>query len=310
MRPTDLAQHYIDRHVFNSHTEHLFRSVTRTLEREFPGISISEYTPDMVNLWRKNTLARLKVHSYNTYLRHIRILFKHAVSHKLAIDNPFMSVRFVRRSFAPKAIHSDDIRHVIQKVESDTVIHPGWFWAIVIRFLLNTAVRRRQIINLRWQHIDIDRKQIRLTQEGSKNSREWSIPIGDSTIADLQTLRHELKRIGINPRPGDQVFNPKPFSPQMRLQELNGSKLTDLFQVISKNTGVHISPHRLRHTLGTRLGTAEHANIVAIQLLMGHASISSTRIYVNCPIDCIRQVLERDGFEQELINSKTQKTNN
>lgn len=307
MRPTDLAQHYIDRHVFNSHTANIFLATARILEREFPGILIAEFNSDKVELWRKRTLSRVKVHSYNTYLRHLRILFKHAALQGLVKDNSFMSVRYINCKLRPKTIHNDDIRHIIHQVETDAIVKPGWFWAMVIRFLLNTAIRRRQLVNLRWHHIDMERKQIRLSQEGSKNTLEWSIPITESTLDDLRILKQKLESIGVIPRPEEQVFNPKPFCPGMTLPELSGRKLTETFATISMRTGIRISPHRLRHTLGTRLGTAEHANIVAIQQLMGHASITSTRIYVSCPIDYVRQVLERDGFEQELNNLKLQK---
>lgn len=304
MRPTELAQHYIDRFVINTETARNYLVIARLFEEATDLHDIAEVTAAHVVCWRKSILARLSVHSYNTYLRHLRILYQHAQTQRLVEDNPFTHIDFVRRMAKSKCVPIENVALAIKRLEVDNICDPGWFWAIVIRFLLNTGMRRRQLVALCWEHIDFDRRTILLVQESSKNCHEWTIPMTDNTCEDLKILHQKTRALkGFVPN-NQQVFCLPLFNPRSKLQRMNRQQVSAFFGDLSDKSGIKISAHRLRHTLGTRLGTSENPDIVAIQELFGHKCITSTRRYVASNVGHIRRVLDRDGFEQEITAQK------
>lgn len=304
MRPMELAQHYIDRFVINDETARNYLVIARLFEEATDLHDIAEVTLAHVTTWRKSILSRLSVHSYNTYLRHLRILYQHAQDQQLVGDNPFSCIDFVRRMPKSKCVPIENVALVIRQLEVENICDPGWFWAIVIRFLLSTGMRRRQLVALCWEHIDFERRTILLIQESSKNCHEWTIPMTDGTYEDLKILHKRTQALrGFVPS-NQQVFCLPLFNPRSRLQSMSKQHVSGFFCDLSKKSGIRISAHRIRHTLGTRLGTSEHPDIVAIQELFGHKSITSTRRYVASNVGHIRRVLDRDGFEQELASKK------
>lgn len=302
MTLTELAQHYIDRHIFNDETAQCYRAATRALEKALPAkISASDITTDALLLWRKQTLARISVNSYNAYARHLRIIFAHAEKSGLIASNPAIELKPIKSQQKPKNVDYEDIQSVLDQLEAGKLVNNGWFWAILVRFLLATGVRRRQLVNLKWGHLDFERKTILLVQAGSKNTLEWQIPMMSSTQNDLLQLKERFSNLGIKITRTMQVFNCTLLSERRsKYAELKPYMVTTFFCQVSNATNVRIGAHRLRHTLGTRLGTAENANLLVIQQLLGHASLTSTQMYIRCSIGQARNVLQRDGFEREF----------
>lgn len=301
MRPVELAQHYITRYISNPETSKNYLAMARLFDNFIGQRAIHEVTEEDVFRWREVLLAKLSVHSYNTYLRHLRILFKHACTSKFIDANPFEQVSAISRSMKSKCVSIDNILYVIKQLEQNNIVEPGWFWAIVVRFLLNTGIRRRQLVTLCWEHVDFNRRTILLIQEGSKNTREWTIPMTDAVTYDLMLLYERTKQVNGYIQGDDQVFCLPLFCGRGQHEKLIARHVSNSFCQLSQKTGIKLSAHRLRHTLGTRLGTAENADLIAIQELFGHQSISSTRRYVASNVGHIRRVLDKDGFGEELL---------
>ncbi len=79
-------------------------------------------------------------------------------------------------------------------------------------------------------------------------------------------------------------------------------------------TGVHIHPHRFRHTAATKLVRAGKSSSV-VRRLMGHASIATTEIYVNLtnadlreqhhgasPVESLAALMSPDKPKKKLLS--------
>lgn len=132
--------------------------------------------------------------------------------------------------------------------------HPAWFWAIVIRTFYYTGIRRRQLVELRWEDINFDDATIHLRASSSKTHREWFIPIAEPLLAELENLLLvTIDRIQCKPPRHSQVFNVTLFHDRFKGKQMTVDQLSGAFERLSKALGVRITPHRLRHTMATEL---------------------------------------------------------
>ncbi|MCS4538541.1 MAG: site-specific integrase [Thaumarchaeota archaeon] len=141
------------------------------------------------------------------------------------------------------------------------------------RFLLflglNFGLRRIEYVRLKMEDIDLEAFQLLIRGKGKKNR---SIAFNDEaavTFRLFMELRatfspsHDfvLFRIGRLDNPPDEAF------------------ISHSFVIISRITGVHVTPYSLRYTFGVRLWK-EGLDIVTISRLFGHSKIDQTRSYM------------------------------
>ncbi len=127
---------------------------------------------------------------------------------------------------------------------------------------LHTGMRKSEILNLKWQYIDLDKGYITVTQ--TKSGKDRNIPIS-------ATLRQHLRILKDN-RQSDHVFvnhdTQKPY------YDLKRSFAEILDQ--AKIRGLRF--HDLRHTAATRM-VAAGIDLIVVQDILGHACISTTMRY-------------------------------
>lgn len=136
---------------------------------------------------------------------------------------------------------------------------------LVLMFLYYTGVRLNEIINLKWEDIDIQRGVIHL--KVAKGEKERIVFLHDNLRKFVEYFN--LKKEGF-------VF----------LSNFGKKYNKRTIQVIVKNAakkagiGKKITPHTLRHTFATHLLEAG-ADIRHIQKLLGHANLQTTQIYTH-----------------------------
>ncbi len=152
--------------------------------------------------------------------------------------------------------------------------------------------------------LDLGRVQVR-----GKGDKERIVPLGRTAIETLETYLREgrphLARITsartgsrrkANPRP-EVRQDAKPETRQEARQDstrlflsLHGMPLTRQWVWhIVKTADSTASPHRLRHSCATHM--VEHgADLRSVQLLLGHADISTTQVYTHLALGRLKEV--------------------
>lgn len=77
-------------------------------------------------------------------------------------------------------------------------------------------------------------------------------------------------------------------------RRLSVRTIQNMIDTINKKSGLHksqISPHKLRHTMATLL-YQENGDLISLQQLLGHESVSTTQIYTHVSNDKLKQVVE------------------
>lgn len=126
---------------------------------------------------------------------------------------------------------------------------------------INTGMRRGEILNLKWEEVDLTEKYIMVLN--SKNSESRMIPIN----TDLLKLLSELKQ--------DPVY-------QYVICDKAGNQLktfkNSFYSALKKSGIKYCRFHDLRHTFASRL-VMGGVDIVTVKELMGHKDINMTLRY-------------------------------
>lgn len=168
-------------------------------------------------------------------------------------------------------------------------VSPDWLRSIII-FALNTGMRRGEILNLKWQNVDLTRGTITLTR--SKNQLRGTIPL-NSRVFELLMMKQR--------QPGrEYVFCSKAGT---RLEDRN---LKRAFDIAREKAGLQdVRFHDLRHTFATRL-VQNGVDLYRVQRLLGHKTHVMTQRYAHHYPESLRsavKVLETAGYDTIMTQS-------
>jgi integrase/recombinase XerD len=145
----------------------------------------------------------------------------------------------------------------------------------LILLMIDTGIRRAELIALNWGDVDIDTGLVRIAK--GKGGKSRSIVIGVNTRRALLKYRREV---------GHEASSPLFQTRRQTRFAANG--LRSAILRIARISGVPISPHMLRRTFAT-LSLKNKMNVLHLQGLMGHSSLQMTERYI--------QLLEADLIE-------------
>jgi len=135
---------------------------------------------------------------------------------------------------------------------------------LVLMFLYYVGLRLSEVINLRWENLDFDRKIIHIKKAKGEKER---------IVFLHKKLEELLREIGIK---DSLVFISE------RGNKYNKRTIQQIVKNAARKTGIKkkVSPHTLRHSFATHLLEAG-ADIRYIQQLLGHKSLQTTQIYTH-----------------------------
>ena len=136
--------------------------------------------------------------------------------------------------------------------------------AIIVIVALNTALRRQNILDLRWEQINLDGRIIEITE--NKSNKHIKKPINDVLYNYFQQIP-PYKRVGyvfINPITGQKCK-------EIKRAWHNALKKADI---------VNFRFHDLNHTVGTRLAE-NNVPVPVIKEVLDHSDVKTTMRYIH-----------------------------
>jgi integrase/recombinase XerD len=184
----------------------------------------------------------------------------------------------------PKSLGVDDIERLIQ--QPDIATPRGLRDRALIEVLYATGMRVSEIIHLRASDLNLESGYLSCTGKGSK---QRIVPIGAEASSWLTKYINQARPALIGKR----------GSPWLFVNAKRGGSLSRVgFWKILKGYGRKagltqtLSPHVLRHSFATHL--LEHgADLRSIQMMLGHADLSTTQIYTHVLEARLRTVYDR-----------------
>jgi len=160
-----------------------------------------------------------------------------------------------------------------------TLVNPMALAAI--RLLLFTGARLSEILELRWEHVDMKGGTIDLPAR--KGDGRKAHPVSSGALAVLKELPRSKKSSFVLPREAD----PK--------RHISKEVLENAWQRVRTHAGIEdVRLHDLRHTVGTFASQAG-SNAFMISHLLRHTNVAITNRYVNPDADPIRTLSETIG---------------
>jgi integrase/recombinase XerD len=224
-----------------------------------------------------NQLGPDHIRQYQAHLLHKRKLAVGTVVAQTA-GLRFFFVRTLKRRFPPDSIPypkypSHRIPKVISPEEVAQLIDgAGNLQARAILMLLySTGIRRSELVRLRVEDIDSKRMVVHIRQ--GKGGKDRDVPLCPKL---LETLREYWK-----------VKKPQTWLFPRGIAKRGEDHLTDkavwyACAEAARHAGFkkRVSPHMLRHSFATHL-LENGADLPTIQILMGHADLEATSIYLH-----------------------------
>ncbi|MFT4806238.1 MAG: integrase/recombinase XerD [Psychroserpens sp.] len=153
----------------------------------------------------------------------------------------------------------------------------------IIETLYSCGLRVSELTNLKVSDLFFDEGFIKVTGKGNK---QRFVPIGLNTQKYIIIWTEIRTHITIHPEHKDTLFL------NNRGKQLTRAMIFTIIKNLAKaiNLNKVISPHTFRHSFATHL-LENGADLRAIQLMLGHESITTTEIYMHIDRSHLKEVL-------------------
>jgi integrase/recombinase XerD len=154
---------------------------------------------------------------------------------------------------------------------------------LILHLLYASGVRVSELSNLSLHDVQqAEGPWLRVTGKGSKTR---PVPLGPVVQGLLHTYLTEARPRLRGAQGPWLLAGPSGKKPLTRV------RIFQLVQDAGRRVGVKVAPHHLRHTFATHLLEGD-ADLRAVQLMLGHASLNTTQIYTKLNAQRLKGVLE------------------
>lgn len=157
--------------------------------------------------------------------------------------------------------------------------------SLLVTMMLDTGMRVSEICDLNLEDIDFDDASARIL--AGKGDKDRLVLFTKRTIERLEAWL-PIRALLIDDESGPCFVNRQ----GRRLQPRSVQRLMDALELDAGLPKGKLTPHVLRHNFATGL-LERGADLVTIQRLMGHATIATTRVYLEISDQTLREVYHR-----------------
>ena len=203
-------------------------------------------------------------------LSSLRLFFRHLLrSGRIAVDPTALIDAPKLPKSLPKALGEADIDALLAAPDVDAPL--GLRDRAMLELMYATGLRVTELVTLSTEQVNLRQGALRVRGKGGK---ERLVPIGEVAIDWLLRYVERSRPLLLKGRASKLLF----------VTTRGGGLSRQTFWVVVKKLAARagirapISPHGLRHAFATHL-LNRGADLRALQMLLGHSSLSTTQIY-------------------------------
>jgi integrase/recombinase XerD len=202
----------------------------------------------------------------------LKRFYRHCLRERLIGADPTLKLDPPRRAPRfPKSLSEADVEALL--AAPDVAAPRGLRDRAMLETLYATGLRVSELVALKAFEANLDAGVVRVLGKGSK---ERLVPLGEEAVSWAQRYLREARPALLKKKSSDALFVTERGSGMTRqafwhLLKRHGRKAIP---------GKPLSPHVLRHAFATHL-INHGADLRVVQMLLGHADISTTQIYTH-----------------------------
>jgi integrase/recombinase XerD len=226
--------------------------------------------------------AKAKATSVSRRLSALRRFYRLQLERAAVRDDPTARVRSPKQPRRlPKLLSEAQVEALLAAPATETTL--GLRDRAMLETLYATGLRVSELVGLRQSQVSVDTGVVRVVGKGSK---ERLVPLGDEAVEWLQRYSKEARPMLAGSAKNECVFLTNRHTPLTRQAFW---ALIKRYAIKSGIAPAALSPHVLRHAFATHL-LNHGADLRVVQLLLGHADITTTTIYTHVARERLKQL--------------------
>lgn len=223
--------------------------------------------------------AGSKATSSNRRLTVFKRYFRWALRERLVDADPTLKLLAARQPMrVPKTLSEAQVEALLAAPDVDTAL--GVRDRTMLELMYASGLRVSELVGLKTVHLSLAEGALRVTGKGSK---ERLVPFGIEAHDWLRRYLADARGAILGARLSDALFVTARGGPMTRQMFWKLVKA----HAARAEVRVPLSPHTLRHAFATHL-LNHGADLRAVQMLLGHADISTTTIYTHVARERLR----------------------
>ena len=216
--------------------------------------------------------ASSRATSANRRLSVFKRYFRWALREQRIGQDPTLRIENARQPLrVPKLLSQAQVEALLEAPDVGTPL--GLRDRAMLELMYASGLRVTELVTLKSVHVGFKEAVLRITGKGSK---ERLVPFGEEAHGWLMRYLREARAEVLGGQRSDELFV------TARGEGMTRQMFWTLVKKYAARAGITspLSPHTLRHAFATHL-LNHGADLRAVQLLLGHADLSTTQIYTH-----------------------------
>lgn len=203
--------------------------------------------------------------------------------HHIEID-PCLKMQSARQpARVPKILSETQVEDLLAAPDDDTTL--GLRDRTMLELMYASGLRVTELVLLKTMEVGMNEGVLRITGKGNKTRL---VPFGEEARSWLERYLKQARGVILGGQVDDALF----------VTARGGSMTRQMFWILVKKYALKadinapLSPHTLRHAFATHL-LNHGADLRVVQLLLGHADISTTQIYTYVARERLKKLHEK-----------------
>jgi len=227
----------------------------------------------------------LDSHSVARHMASLRNFFRFGLAEGAITLDPMLNLESPKmRRRLPVYLRMEDVDRLLNQPDLSTPY--GLRDHAILEVLYSTGLRVSELVNLKVSDLETRMGCLRCIGKGDK---ERLVPVGRKALAAVRAYI-EKSRPQLLGRRDTVKASPWLFVNRFG-NRLSRIAIWRLLTAYGRRAGIRarLSPHKLRHSFATHL-LERGADLRSVQLMLGHADISTTQIYTHVMEERLKQV--------------------
>ena len=217
----------------------------------------------------------------NRRLTVFKRFYRWAVREHLAPADPTLRIASAKQPLrVPKTMSEAEVNALLEAPDTDSPL--GLRDRAMLELMYASGLRVSELVTLKSVHVSTGEHVLRVMGKGAK---ERLVPFGAEAADWLARYLSDARAAILGRRSSDALFV------TARGAGMTRQMFWKIVKQHARTADIHtpLSPHTLRHAFATHL-LNHGADLRAVQMLLGHADISTTTIYTHVARERLRQL--------------------